>query len=676
MRLLHSLQAWIGGGSAAALETAIRLHESGDLAGAERRYREILQADAHDADATHLLGLIAHQRGEHARAVAQIGAAIALRGDKAIYHYNLGNALAALDRPQEAAQSFSAAVRLDPSHAAARSNLAHALSVAGRHREAAEAWRALLQLAPSPAAHNALAGALMRCADADPALTGGYAEAAALLREAWQGADDPLEARRALAYCLQQDKHWSEAAEHYAALLAQKPDDAGAHNNLANCYNQLGRMGEAIRHYRETYRLAPDFSEALASVLACLNYDPEYSPAQSAAEHRLWAERVAAPHYPRAARFDNSRDAQRRLRIGYVSPDLRRHPVSAIFEPVLAAHERSRVETTCYYNFAGEDVVTLRLKRLADRWRPVAGLSDAALCEQVRADGIDILVDLAGHTTHNRLLAFARKPAPVQVSWLGYFNSTGLATMDYFISDPWSSPAGQERHYVERLLRLPHTRFCYQPPEYMPPVGPLPAASAGHITFGCLNNLAKLNDKVLSLWAKVLDAVPDSRLLVQAAALDDAPNRERFGALCARQGIARARLDLRGFVPIELSPASYAGIDIALDPFPFCGGMTSLEALWLGVPVLTLPGETIASRQSASMLINLELGDLIARDAEQYVEIAAQLARDLPRLAELRAGLRARFSASPLMDYAGFARALEAAYRDMWLNWLAGAPSG
>ncbi|HEY5293724.1 MAG TPA: peptide-binding protein, partial [Burkholderiales bacterium] len=400
------------------------------------------------------------------------------------------------------------------------------------------------------------------------------------------------------------------------------------------------------------------------------NYDPDCSPEQAAAEHRRWAEQVAAPHYPKFVRFDNDRDAERPLRIGYVSPDLRRHPVSAIFAPILAAHDRSRVEVTCYYNYSGEDVVTLRLKSLAARWRSVAGIDDDALCRQIRADRIDILVDLAGHTMHNRLLAFARKPAPIQVSWLGYFNTTGLATMDYFVSDPWSSPAGQERYYVESLLRLPHTRFCYEPPEYMPEVSPLPAQTNGHVTFGCLNNLAKLNDKVLALWAEVLRAIPAATLLIQAAALDDAPNRVRFGKLCERHGIEPARLALRGFVPIERSSASYAEIDIALDPFPFSGGMTSLEALWMGVPVITLAGETIACRQSASMLMNLGLPELIAENAEQYVANALRIARDLPRLTELRAGLRARFAASPLMDYAGFTRSLEAAYRDMWRAWI------
>ena len=669
MPLLQSLRAWFGGNGPVQLDAAIRLHESGDLAGAEQLYRAMLRRDARDPDATHLLGLIAHQRGDHAAAVAKIGAAIALRADKPVYHYNLGNALAALDQPETAIDSFREALALDPDHIAARSNLAHALSETGRYLDAATEYRRLLELQPLPAARNALARALIRCADAGASAAQYYDEAAALLQQAWQAADDPNAARLALAHCHRQRGRWTEAAGHYRAVLALQPDNAAAHNDLANCCNQLGLVREAILHYRETYRLAPDFPEALASVLACLNYDPDCPPERAAAEHRQWAEEVAACYYPKLARFDNDRDPERRLRIGYVSPDLRRHPVSAIFEPILAAHDRNRVELSCYYNFAGEDVVTRRLKSLAEHWRPVAGIDDDALCDQVRRDRIDILVDLAGHTTHNRLLAFARKPAPIQVSWLGYFNTTGLATVDYFLSDPWSSPAGQERYYVERLLRLPHTRFCYQPPEYMPAVNPLPAEQTGHVTFGCLNNLSKINENVLALWGKVLQAIPEAKLLVQTAALDDAPNRLRFGDLCAKHGIAPDRLQLRGFVPIDQAPASYAGIDIALDPFPFCGGMTSLEALWLGVPVVTLPGETLASRQSASMLMNLGLPELIAENALEYVNKAAQLARDLPRLAGLRAGLRQRFASSPLMDYTGFARALEALYRDMWLAW-------
>jgi len=668
--LLQALRSWFGSRKSAQLDAAIRLHESGDLTGAERCYAALLRSDASDPDATHLLGLIAHQRGDHATAVAQIGAAIALKSDKPVYHYNLGNALAALGRLQAAVESFRAATKLDPSHVSARSNLAHALGQSGRHAEAAGEYRQLLQLQPSATARIALARALIQCADADIAAAHYYDDAVALLQLAWQEAADPNAAHLALAYCHRQRKRWTEAADHYQAASALRPGDPAVHNDLANCYNQLGRIAEAILHYRETFRLAPDFPAAQASVLACLNYDPHCSPEQAAAEHRRWAGQVAAPFYPGIVHFDHDRSPERRLRVGYVSPDLRRHPVSAIFAPILAAHDRNQVEVTCYYNFAGEDVVTLRLKAMAEHWRAVSGIDDDALCEQIRADRIDILVDLAGHTTDNRLLAFARKPAPIQVSWLGYFNTTGLATMDYFLSDPWSSPAGQEHCFVEQLLRLPHTRFCYQPPEYMPGVSPLPAEKNGNVTFGCLNNLSKLNERVLALWSEVLRAVPQASLRVQASALDDAPNRRRFGELCAQHGIAPERLELQGFAPIEQAPASYADIDIALDPFPFCGGMTSLEALWLGVPVITLAGRTIASRQSTSMLMNLGLPGLIAENAAQYVDIAARLARDLPRLAEMRARLRPRFAASPLMDYSGFARNLEAAYRDMWLGWI------
>jgi len=660
------------GGLDARLREAIRLHERGDLDAAGEQYRAILLAEPRHSDATHLLGLIAHQRGDHEAAVAQIGAAIALRADKAVYHVNLGNALAALARFAPAIACYRAALRLAPDHAQARHNLGTALAQSGEFVAAVGEFRRAAAAAPAAESRYALANALIALADHEPSRPDGYEEAATELRAIWQQTADPAEARTALAYCLQQLKRWTEAAGHYEAALALRPGSAKAHNNLANCYHQLGRIEEAVFHFRETYRLAPDFPEALASVIACLNYDPECTPERSLAEHRDWAGRVAARHYPVHARHANERDPERRLRIGYVSPDFRRHPVSAIFAPILAAHDPGEVEVTCYYNHASEDAMTLRIKSLARQWRAIAAMNDAALCEQIRADRIDILVDLAGHTGFSRLLAFACKPAPVQASWLGYFNTTGLATMDYFLSDPWSSPPGQERFFVERLLRLPHTRFCYEPPGYMPGVCPLPSASAGHITFGSLNNLAKLNDQVLALWSQLLQAVPDSRLLVQTAALDDDANRQRLRERWARLGIAPERLDLRGFTPMERVPAAYAGIDIALDPFPFCGGVTSLEALWLGVPVITLAGPSLASRQSASMLANLGLPELIAADARQYLAIARELALSPQRLAALRAGLRPRFAASPLMDYAGFARSLEAAYRRMWRDWVGG----
>jgi protein O-GlcNAc transferase len=279
-------------------------------------------------------------------------------------------------------------------------------------------------------------------------------------------------------------------------------------------------------------------------------------------------------------------------------------------------------------------------------------------------------VDLAGHTSHNRLGVFARKPAPLLVSWLGYFNTTGLDSFDYFLTDPWSSPPGQETYFVEQLLRLPHTRFCYEPWEFVPEVNALPALERGHVTFGCFNNLSKLNDRVLALWARVLQAVPGSRLVIQAQSLNDIPNRERFAQLAVSLGIARERLELREFMPLDQAALAYHGIDIALDPFPFSGGMTSFEALWMGVPVVTLEQPLIAGRQTLSMLHNLGLPELVAKSEQDYVAITAGLAGDPQNLAALRAGLRPRFAASPLADYDAFARDLATAFRGMWRNWV------
>jgi predicted O-linked N-acetylglucosamine transferase (SPINDLY family) len=359
-------------------------------------------------------------------------------------------------------------------------------------------------------------------------------------------------------------------------------------------------------------------------------------------------------------------NASRRLRIGYVSPDLKRHPVTYLFAPALAHHDHGAFEIFCYDNLVRPDHVTVRLKSLSDHWRDVGGSSDEAFCEQVRADGIDILVDLAGHTTHGRLRAFARKPAPVQVSWLGYFNTTGLEAMDWFFSDPHSTPPRQERYFVERLLRLPDTRFCYEPPEYSPEVAALPAVRAGHVTFGCFNNLSKVNDRVVALWARVLDAVPASRLSLMSIGLHDAANVEHVSTRFASHGVENRRLDLRPYVAHPELLAAYGEIDIALDPFPFCGGLTSLESLWMGVPVVTLEQPMIAGRQTLSMLRNVGLEKLVAADEQGYVEVAAKLAGDLDALARMRAKLRPCMAASPLIDAAKFTRNLEDAYRRIW----------
>jgi predicted O-linked N-acetylglucosamine transferase (SPINDLY family) len=657
---------------AAEVEHAVETYERGRIDAAEVTCQRVLARNPRHAPALHLLGLIAERRGDQQQAAVRIQSAIAIDPAVGLYHFNLGNALRELGRNEDALASYARAVALDPGRFAAWFNLAELHAERGERERAIAAFRESIRIEPASAhARLGLAAALVDAAHAGDHPATRSAEALALLENDWPRAPDPSRARFVFAMALAGCDRWTEAAAHLEALVAAHPDVAGARNQLANCYNRLGRATDAVREYRETFRTAPDFHEALTGALGTLNAVPDVTPEEVFAAHREWAATVAAPLYPVRPRFSNARDPSRPLRIGYVSPDLRRHPVGTMFAPVLERHDRRRVETHCYYNYPRGDVMTERMRRAAHHWRDIAALDDAAVADAIRADEVDILVDLAGHTKNTRLLVFARRPAPIQVSWLGYFNTTGLATMDYFVTDPVSSPPGQERYFVERLVRLPATRFCYEPPEFLPAVNALPAREKGRVTFGCLNTLAKLNDRVLAFWARILAAVPGARLLLQASAFNDPLLQRDFRARAVAHGIAADCLEFRRFVPVEQAADAYHDIDIALDPFPFCGGMTSLDALWMGVPVVTLPQVMIAARQSASMLANLGLPELIAADEATYVAAAVGLARDLDRLAALRVGLRERFRRSPLADYARFTRDLEHAFAGMWEAWLA-----
>ncbi|MFO1360875.1 MAG: tetratricopeptide repeat protein [Burkholderiales bacterium] len=661
-----------GASGAPEIERAVALFEQGRIEDAESICARVLAHAPANAHALHLLGLAADRRGDHPGAVRRLEAAVDADPANGLFQLNLGNALRALGRVDDARARYARATELAPERFAAWFNLAQLQVDRGAHGAAAAAFRRALALDPaSGAARLGLAAALVDSAQGSPDGKAAFAEALALLETDWTHLAEPARARYVLALALAGCARWTEAAAHLETLVADHPQRAEPRVQLANVYNQLGRAADAVREYRATHRLAPEYHHALTSLLGTLNAVPDVAPEAVLEAHRDWAAAVAAPLYPSTPRFTHSRAPGRRLRVGYVSPDLRRHPVGAMFAPVLERHDPARVEAFCYYNYPRGDAMTARMRTAAHHWRDVAGLDDAAVADAIRADAIDILVDLVGHTKYTRMLVFARRPAPVQVSWLGYFNTTGLATMDYFVTDPVSSPPGQDRFFVETLVRLPATRFCFEPPDYMPEVGPLPARQNGHVTFGCLNNLVKLNDRVLALWARILAAVPGARLLLQASALSDPLLQRDFRAWAAALGIPSDRLELRRFVPVEEAARTYHDVDIALDPFPFCGGMTTLDALWMGVPVVTLPQAMIAGRQSASMLANLGLEDLIAADEAAYVAAAVALARDLDRLAALRAGLRERFRASPLADYARFARALETAYAAMWARWVA-----
>jgi len=464
-----------------------------------------------------------------------------------------------------------------------------------------------------------------------------------------------------------------DAVVHYEAALACTSTDPGLVNNLGMAYQATAQVDAAIRCFRRALIIEPRFRDAHDNLLYCMQLLPEYGPEELVSEHRRWADVHEAPLGAKAPLHLNDRDPHRRLRIGYVSPDFRRHAVAKFIEPMLAHHDHARFQVHCYHNADASDAVTGRIRRHADLWRDVAQLSDESLAALVRADGIDILVDLAGHTRGNRLLCFARKPAPLQLTYLGYGNTTGLRAMDFRITDAVADPPGlAERFHSEQLLRLPRAQWCFRPDDDALPAGPLPALSSGHITFGSFNKLCKINNAAIGAWSRVLLRVPGSKLII--IGIRGKSTRDRFEAAFAGHGVDSSRLSL-------LAPVSDADfwrlrqeIDIALDPFPYNGVTSTCEALYAGTPMATLAGSYGQSRTAASILTAVGLGDLVAHTEAEYLEINARLASDLHRLSELRSSLRERMQGSPLMDYGALTSALEDLYRGIWTDWATRHP--
>jgi predicted O-linked N-acetylglucosamine transferase (SPINDLY family) len=460
-----------------------------------------------------------------------------------------------------------------------------------------------------------------------------------------------------------------EALACHRRALELKPDFAEAHSNLGVAFKDQGKLDEALACFRRALELKPDYAAAHSNLLYTQVFCPGYDPQTLYEEHRRWNRQHAEPLGKFIEPHPNDRSPQRRLRIGYLSPDFRRHPVGRFLLPLLESHDRENFEIFSYASVRIPDTMTDRCRAHTDVWRDVLGLPDEQVAHAIRQDRVDILVDLTMHMANNRLLVFARKPAPVQVTYLAYCGTTGLTTIDYRLSDPYLDPPGRdEPFYSEQTVHLPETYWCYRPPIETPPVNALPALEAGHVSFGSLNNFCKVTSAVLAAWGQLLQAVPGSRLLLHAFS---GSHRDRARGFLAEQGIAENRVVFVDFLPTAEYLGVYRRIDVALDPFPYGGGTTTCDALWMGVPVVSLAGQTAVGRGGVSILSNLGLPELVAQDPEQYVRIAVELAHDLPRLSALRASLRERMQASPLMNAARFARNVEAAYRTMWQRWCA-----
>jgi predicted O-linked N-acetylglucosamine transferase (SPINDLY family) len=518
------------------------------------------------------------------------------------------------------------AVDLRPDGALYRSNLGQVLEQLGRLNDAERAYRAAISLDPE------------------------FAEAMNNLGRLLQGQD-----------------HLSEAESLFRQAIESSPEYAEPHANIGNLLKDRGDLDGAIAAFRRAIELRPDLSMLHSNLLLTLHYHTGCSSADLAREHREWARRHVRPLATIRAPHDNDPRPDRRLRIGYVSPDFREHAVARFLLPLLENHDRHEVEIYAYADVMQPDSVTAQLRRQCDQWRDVRTMSDAQLAATVRDDRIDILVDLAAHSGRNRLLAFARKPAPVQVTYLAYCSTTGVDAIDYRLTDRFLDPPdANQADYSERSYHLPHCYWCYPAPALGPGPLPLNERLPGPPTFGCLNNFAKVTDAALHLWTRLLLRVPEARLLVYARA---ERHRDRLRQAFEHAGLSEDRLTFAGWQPMDRYLESYRQIDVALDPLPYTGGTTTCDALWMGVPVVTLSGRTAVSRGGATLLSNIGLPELIAHDEAEYLDIAANLLRDTDRLASLRTDLRARLEASPIMDAPLFVRGIEAAFRHMWRDW-------
>jgi protein O-GlcNAc transferase len=679
------------------IEQGLAHHQRGERDLAESYYQRALAIEPNNPDAFHYLGILRHQDGRHSAAVDLIAKAIAARPNDAVACNNLGAVLEAVGKHEEAVDAYDQAVAIRPDYAEAWNNRGNTFLRLARPSEALESYDRALTVSPGYAEALNNRGValhdLRRFAEAvssfDHALKArpNYAEAfsnrgAALL--ALGNAAHALESfDRALGFnpdyaealfnrgnALVGLKRYETAIASYDRATAIRPDYAKALNNRGNALKDQGRLEEAVTSYRQALIVKPDYADAHSNLLFAMHYMDGVSNADLLAEARRYGERCAVKEIPKT--FLNDRSPTRRLRIGYVSGDFHSHPIGFFSSQVLETHSRSAFEIFCYSNNPKIDHVTNRLRAAADNWRTIADLSDDDAYELIARDRIDILIDLSGHTARNRLPVFALRAAPVQASWLGYPGTTGLPAIDYLIMDKFAVRSHEDHWYSEKVVRLPHSRYCYSPPNYAPPQVDPPSLRRGFVTFGSFNNIAKASLEVVKLWAGVLDAVPNSRMLFKWSSLDDAATRGRFSSALNAAGIQSKQLEFQQSSHHAELLTQYGEVDIALDTFPYGGGFTTCEAFWMGVPVVTLTGDRAASRHVLGAFYDLGLSDCVANSAREYVERASALARDPARLSSLRRSLRTSMAASPLADGRRFTPALELAYRLMWERWRRG----
>ncbi len=592
--------------------------------------------------------------------------AVSLHPDYVDGYNNLGNLHIEKGNPDEAIACYQRALRLDPKFAAAHNNLGNVLREKGRLEEAIGCFQKAIAAQPDLfQAYNNLGNVWKDRSEFDRAV--------ASYRRALQIKPDDPETLCNLASALKDQGELDEALSCYHLAESSWPERAEIHNDLGNVWKDKGEPEQAVVCYRRAMQLNPQFDAAHGNLLMMSIGNPASDRQSLFEESQVWNRLHVQPLSHLIVKHFNQPDPGRVLRIGYVSPDLCNHPVGRFLLPLLKSHDRKQFQVFCYSQAKVADDITARLQACTDTWRNVIGVSDEKLTETIGEDAIDILVDLAMHTAGNRLLVFARKPAPVQVCYLGYAGGTSVETIDYRLTDRYLDPdPSEDRFYFEKSVRLSGTYWCYEQSLDTPPVNELPAITTGKVTLGCLNNFPKTNPPTLKTWAALLHQLPDAKLVLNAPMGN---HRERVVRFMEDLGVASDRIEMVRSRSLREYFETYGRIDIALDPFPYCGATTTCDSLWMGVPVVTLSGRTAVGRAGVSILSNVGLVELIAKNSDDYVQIAKDLARNLPRLSQLRATLRQRMQDSPLMNAEQFTRGIEAAYRQMWRTWCSDVSS-
>lgn len=715
------------------VQAGLAHHQAGRLVQANEAYQRALGINQNHPDALHLLGMIAHQAGDHLLAVELINLAIqinphsanfhcnlgivwqaqgryddaiacfkralAIDSKNTVFHYNLGHALQAHGQLRAAAASYQTALLLSPGHLESHSNLGHTLQGLGELEAAVESYRRALEIAPGLAEMHFNLGTVL-------AMQGKFDAASECYRQAIGLSPGYAQAHCNLGAALLAQKRFDDAAASYQRAIVINPALADAHYNLGialqaqnkldaaiasfrktlelqpafieglcnmgNALREQGRLKEAVECYRQALTIRPDYANAYSNLLFLLSYHAETSPADYLCQARGW-ELACIPDEIRQSahikKFERQALSGRRLRVGYVSGDFRKHAVSYFMEQIFAQHDRSRVELFAYSNNRSRDAVTERLNGLADHWIPIALMSDREVCERMEDDELDVLIDLSAHSAHNRLGVFARRAAPVQASYL-YFASTGLTEMDYWIGDEVLTPPELDAQFSEQVWRLPRTWLTYKTITEAPLPNWRPR-NDGTIWLGSFNNLGKITPHTLRLWARILNALPTACLLLKNKELADSGNRQRILSELASHGITAERIELQPGSDWSDYMAQHDRLDIALDPVGGHGGGTSTcDALWMGVPVVHLIGEHVGSRFAASLLNAIGHSEWIAHTEAEYLEKVIALAADIALRKQLRHTQRNTMALSPLCDARDLARSLEDAYGGMFARWF------